>query len=577
MSQFLTIHRLHLTPLSPIHIGCGEDFEPTNYVIENGWLYGFDPSRAVLTDAQRQQLADVARRGSLLGIQRFFRDNASAFKPHAHVLMPVCRGVADLYEKRIGRAANTEADGKQVFNLLAIERHVHTGAQQLPFIPGSSFKGALRTAWLDELNDGKRPRDEDKIREKGSAFMEKRLLWGEGQRGKLGDFETSPLRLLKVADLMPICEPERQVLFAVNRKKRQVMKDGQEVQPKGIAARKDCVLPGQYRLFAADATLPNLLQQLGATNHKREALTPNKQLLTAQGGIDLKHIARQSNAYHQKRLHDELGVLDRRGMVNPNWKRGIEALTSDQSELGRKLKNGDAFLVRLGRYGGAESKTLSGEGVASIKIMGARGAKPSYESATKTVWLAAQNDNDQKHLIPFGWAVVEIDPEGDCAALQQWCQDQSRNRPNMANERARFQALRQAAEAQKTEQAAKAAARALALDAERQAAEQRAEDFARMTPQCQEIEKLRQACAEWADNLPPHGNYKKQLADANKTGLYQNASRLVKTALQSADWSAADKAELADMLAEWLPKVVAPWDAKEQRKKLQLAQLRGTA
>ena len=30
MSPFLTTHRLHLTPLSPLHIGCGEDFEPTN-------------------------------------------------------------------------------------------------------------------------------------------------------------------------------------------------------------------------------------------------------------------------------------------------------------------------------------------------------------------------------------------------------------------------------------------------------------------------------------------------------------------------------------------------------------------
>ena len=73
MSQFLTTHRLHLTPLSPLHIGCGEDFEPTNYVIDDGLLYGFDPSRATLNDLQRRQLTDVARRGSLSGIQRFFR------------------------------------------------------------------------------------------------------------------------------------------------------------------------------------------------------------------------------------------------------------------------------------------------------------------------------------------------------------------------------------------------------------------------------------------------------------------------------------------------------------------------
>jgi hypothetical protein len=60
---------------------------------------------------------------------------------------------------------------------------------------------------------------------------------------------------------------------------------------------------------------------------------------------------------------------------------------------------------------GAESKTLSGEGVANIKIMGKPRANHPFESSTKTVWLAAENETDQKHLLPFGWAVVEIDPQ----------------------------------------------------------------------------------------------------------------------------------------------------------------------
>jgi CRISPR-associated protein Csm5 len=34
MNRFLDVIPLALTPLTPIHIGCGEDFEPTNYVID---------------------------------------------------------------------------------------------------------------------------------------------------------------------------------------------------------------------------------------------------------------------------------------------------------------------------------------------------------------------------------------------------------------------------------------------------------------------------------------------------------------------------------------------------------------
>ena len=567
MSPFLTTHRLHLTPLSPLHIGCGEDFEPTNYVIDDGLLYGFDPSRAALNDLQRKQLTDVARRGSLPGIQRFFRDHAAAFKPHAHVVMPVCSGVARLYEQRIGKAANVEASGNQVFNKLEIERHVYTGALQQPFIPGTSFKGALRTAWLDDLNAEQRPQENTS---RSTTAMEKRLLGG--------DFQTSPLRLLKVADLMPTREPEREVLFAVNRKKREVLgRDGQPLQPKGIAARKDCVLHGQYRLFVADVTLPALLQHVGANDNKGKPATPQAQQLNAHGAVDMRKLARQSNAYHLQRLRRELAVLDGRGLVHPTWKNSINLLLLAQGTLGKKLSTGDAFLVRIGRYGSADSKTLTGEGVASIKIMGGKGQPPTFESTTKTVWLAAQTEGDQKHLIPFGWAVVEIDPQGDCPELQAWCQQQAQGRPSMAAMRAQLAQQRTQAEAEKTRLHAQAQAKAAAQEAERQALEQRAQALSTLSPQGQEIEKLRQACADWAAKLPPHGNFKKQPADANKPGLYQDALRLVKTALESANWSAAERLALAEMLPTALAPVIERWDAKEQRRKLQLAQLKGSA
>ena len=567
MSPFLTTHRLHLTPLSPLHIGCGEDFEPTNYVIDDGLLYGFDPSRAALNDLQRKQLTDVARRGSLPGIQRFFRDHAAAFKPHAHVVMPVCSGVARLYEQRIGKAANVEASGNQVFNKLEIERHVYTGALQQPFIPGTSFKGALRTAWLDDLNAEQRPQENTS---RSTTAMEKRLLGG--------DFQTSPLRLLKVADLMPTREPEREVLFAVNRKKREVLgRDGQPLQPKGIAARKDCVLHGQYRLFVADVTLPALLQHVGASDNKGKPATPQAQQLNAHGAVDMRKLARQSNAYHLQRLRRELAVLDGRGLVHPTWKNSINLLLLAQGTLGKKLAAGDAFLVRIGRYGSADSKTLTGEGVASIKIMGGKGQPPTFESTTKTVWLAAQTEGDQKHLIPFGWAVVEIDPQGDCPELQAWCQQQAQGRPSMAAMRAQLAQQRAQAEAEKVRLHAEAQAKAAAQEAERQALEQRAQALSTLSPQGQEIEKLRQACADWAAKLPPHGNFKKQPADANKPGLYQDALRLVKTALESANWSAAERLALAEMLPTALAPVIERWDAKEQRRKLQLAQLKGSA
>ena len=558
MNNFLKAYRLALTPLSPIHIGCGEDFEPTNYVIDDGVLYGFDPSRAALNDLQRGKLMDVASRGSLLAVQRFFKDNARVFKAQADTLIPVSLGVAEVYERKVGRAVNVEATGNMVFNQLFVERTMHTGRSGNPFIPGSSFKGAIRTAMLDHLNQGQpvtRPDEMDRRGAAKSEVVERRLL--------KGDFETSPLRLLKVGDLMPPAHValERRVMFAVNRKKKQVIKDGQEIQPKGIAARKECILHGQYRAFLADAVLPSLAPHLDSKT------TPATELRLA----DLRQVARYSNAYNRGRFARELSVLDGRGLVNPEWKRSLEALLN--GELSRKLDDGDAFLIRLGRYGGAESKTLSGDGVAQIKIMQGHGQPAVIQGSTKTVWLAAEHESDQKHLLPFGWALVEIDPQCDLPQLKAWCEAQAKGRPDMVKLHMQFEADKAAAQRLKAEMVEQAAAREAAKQANEIACEQRAQALSSMNEQGKQTETLRRNCEDWAKHLPPVGNYRKQPADVGKAGFFQEACKLVAVAMASSDWTAQDKNALADMLEEWLPRVVAPWE-KDQRKRLGLSALR---
>ena len=72
MKQFMQTHKVYLTPLSPIHIGCGEDFEPTNYVIDGTTLFNFEPSQLVLNEREKTELVNAINRLDLLAIQRFF-------------------------------------------------------------------------------------------------------------------------------------------------------------------------------------------------------------------------------------------------------------------------------------------------------------------------------------------------------------------------------------------------------------------------------------------------------------------------------------------------------------------------
>jgi CRISPR-associated protein Csm5 len=549
--NFLSRHTMALTPLSPIHIGCGEDFEPTNYVIdaEQKLLYGFDPSRAILPEALVKELTELGEKGNWLGIQNFFRNHQEHFKPLAQILMPVADGVAMDYRKNIGKVTNVEADGKQVINRLSIERHIHS--RNIPYIPGSSLKGALRTAWMDRLNERRPVTDKDE--KKNSSKLAKRLL--------KGDFSTSPLRLLKIGDLMPTDGVTRCILYAVNRYKRP--KTDANKKPKGVTARKECILPGQYRALMGEIALQSLGGKGILNGEKRNV--PQQDMRP-----NLAQIARDCNDYHLPRLREELAEMEKTGLVNPAWKNAMEMLLKET--LAEHLKSGRVMLVRIGRYGGAGSKTLTE--TADIKIMLGKDetGRQQYEFRPKTTtyWLAAQTSDDQKHMIPFGWAILEIDPQDDLTELKAWCEKEAQAHPNMKEKYAelveeRTRAAEETAR-QKAEQEAAKEARRQAEEAAVQAVAERKKRLAALSEAGREIEKFKEECEKGVQRT---GGKKNKPYGAD----YSRAKALAEKARGDESWSAADKQTAAEAIEHWLPKLET-LDAKEVRKKLKLAELK---
>jgi CRISPR-associated protein Csm5 len=539
MNEFLVRHKIALTPLSPIHIGCGEDFEPTNYVIdaEQKLLYGFDPSRAALPEHLAKELTNLGEKGNLLGIQKFFRDKRDYFKPLSHVLMSVASGVAHDYGNKIGRIANLEASGNKVFNQFTIERHVHS--RNTLYIPGSGLKGALRTALMDRLNNGNPVTNV--AEKKDSTKLAKRLLDG--------DFATSPLRLLKVGDLMPSDDRgilDRSVLYAVNRYKRPKFdKDtGQEKSPRGIVARKECLLPGQYRALTGEITVQDLGGKGITTGEKRNVPRQNMR-------PDITQIAKDSNTYHLPRLRAELADMDRTGLVNPAWKQAIESLLTT---LKACLDEGQIVLVRIGRYGGAESKTLTQ--AAEIKIMGKQGQPPKYLPHTTTYWLAAQTADDRKHLIPFGWAILEIDPQDDLEELKAWCESEAKDRPDMKIHYTALALEREKAKA-KQQQAA-------------QAQQRQAEKATK--PKVPIMREPEREIIAFIEHFRKRAEALQGKKERPNGADHQKASELARHAHENDGWTADDKKAAAAAIKEWLPKIVSV-EMKDVRKKLKLAEL----
>ncbi|MCE1186450.1 MAG: RAMP superfamily CRISPR-associated protein [Rhodocyclales bacterium] len=536
-TPFLETIRLTLTPLSPIHLGCGEEFEPTGYVIEDEVLFGFDPSQArYLPGPERERLGELGSKADQQGIQRFFRNNSASFTPYAHLLLPVCKAVAQHYAENIGQVAQIENNGRKVSNQFYLTRTAH-GLDHRAYIPGSALKGCLRTGLLDLLNNSKIPRfaSGDKVKSTACTRYETELLGG--------DFKTSPLRLVKPSDLTPVGPVHQSILWVANYYKQpRTEKNGTIKRPRGISTRNECINAGQYRCFSGQLVL----------QHPK---TPDKTLTNAP----LQQLIKSTNAYHLPRFKQALTFLAGQAAVNPQWVKDMHTLLTEGG-LENALRQGHAMLVRLGRFTGAESKTLSGDGVAQIKLMEAKGKPATYASQTRTYWLAEGDDRG----MPLGWAVLELGDTRELPALQTWCATQEHARTPIREHLAALQ-KRQAEQRQQliqnTEKRAAQAAAQAAQEAEQHA---QAARRAQLSPALQAVDAWQTDCINKAQQLQGR-------KERPNTALHTRASQLVQQALEN--WPPDERRTLAAAIEQHLPQVVA-LTPREVHKKLKLEQLR---
>ncbi|MBL1266001.1 RAMP superfamily CRISPR-associated protein [Methylomicrobium sp. RS1] len=511
MSHFLQTYTLSYTPLSPIHIGSGDSYEPANYVIDDGTLYEFDSGGVLtaLTEQDRDELNNIvsgrANAAMLMKVQRFFYQRRDELKPWAINSIPVLKGVENYYRERIGKPSNVEGDGSEVIAKLAIDRTAINPVTRQPVLFGSSIKGAIRTALLDHVNAGRSltDRDADLFRLEGLRQDERKRRERE-QRNvfprlnqrllgfRAGHFELDPLRLLQIGDAayqMRDSLPAMQVYLSVNRKKELKRdKHGKEIfsQAEGnenLCRRLECSSAWRYRAFSGRLNLQNLAD-----------IEQSEKLPNPDSTFTIRQIAQYCNDHYRKILDDELEAMRKRGFLDAGWDRCLQTLLDNAAD---KFAQGRAFLVRVGRHSGAEAVTL--DGVRHIKIMK---GNPEYQPHTKTLWLAAETKDQRENLLPFGWLLVEIHPgDGEpadwpelaelCAAQQgparQWAEKQARQQAETASKRQADEQRRQQEEIARQQRQAEEQAAAQAAEQARLAEQQR---LAQLSPIELEFETL---------------------------------------------------------------------------------------
>ncbi|NEX22442.1 CRISPR-associated protein Csm5 [Thiorhodococcus mannitoliphagus] len=516
---------LSITPLSPVHLGSGQDYEPTGYVIDDGALHEFDGIAALqaLPDQERAKLGRILEgrptQDMLRQVQTFFHGNRERLIAVSRRCVRVNPSVEAFYKERVGKVVQREERGREVQNRLEIERTAFNPCSGAPILPGSGIKGAIRTALLDRENDGRALPPGLKGDRGANLKLQQRLF-----QYRPGKFELDPMRLIRISDAMAN-DPEAtvtQVRFAVNRKKTEVRVGGKlvdsQAEQRGLYQLLECLSPLQARGFRAQLSI----QATGgvASNH-----WPDANLR-----FDAQSIAAACNRFYLPALERERKRLRERGFLDDQWEDAIGTLLS--GPLSQTLFENRAFLLRVGRHSGAESVTLNG--VRDIKIMKGKGEKPEYLNHAKTLWLAADERLAQRGLLPFGWLLLEIhgaDEEPATITFPQPIDDFDAWRADVAARREGLVADLAAARAR----AAKAEQER--LDAERAEAE-RAERLAQMTDEARKLESLRELFARdrAANRKDKGGELAGCLAEALKEA--------------EAGWQGQDCVELADLALE---------------------------
>lgn len=532
MSQFIQQHHCTLSTLGPVHLGTGEDYLPTHYIIDDGYLHAFD-DMALLKGLGPQglnNLLTLVEQGddsAILAVRREILKHKDTLIPLASHSVYVRAGIENTYQKRVVNVAQRETgkDARNINNALKIARTAANLYSHTPELTGSAIKGAIRTAWLNHQHlanpDSRFTNDRNRLADRADQRGLNQL--GTSRSKDLLGFRNvteDPFFHLKISDgqysqkdgLSP-----SETLFAVSvRRKQQADKEA-----RSLNTMLECISPWRDRCFEFDL---------------RFADTANLRGDSGCVPLSLKELALACNSYYFPKLLSEIRQLGETGRyLADEWNKSLTLISNKQGDLYQAMDQGKAMLLRLGKHSGAVDKTL--DNGRAIKILGKKGEKPTYRDTTTEVRLAGSRENEQTNLLPFGWVVIEFDDTNIPALREVMHQQSAPARQRLVKEQQRQQAKAETAqklaeaEAEKARQAAEAEAK---RQAEEAAEKSRQEALNNMSEEKRSIEQLRHDL----ENSP-------QLKGATTgNSLYVELKAVVE---KSGDWAPEDRKELKEV------------------------------
>lgn len=202
----MTVYRFRATPLTPIHIGSGDALAPEDYTLDGDHLQHFNRA-AVLAS---MSVDERGRLVELIDKARNWQDVANAqtlLRKHVHAEHVLARiAIGDESRQELQTViASTDADA--VARKREMRSFITNPVSGQPYLPGSSLKGAIRTAVVNALTRSANDSSliDPAIAQRVAQESDKKRKWRTLESAALQLDERhlvdgDPFRLIKVAD-----------------------------------------------------------------------------------------------------------------------------------------------------------------------------------------------------------------------------------------------------------------------------------------------------------------------------------------------------------------------------------------
>jgi len=364
--------RLKIKAISPIHIGSGEIYEPTNFVIDNNILYYFKDEDFYLNlseiDRKRfMQIVNENRDDSFIRVHKFVKEKKEVVKNIAYLKVKTSKGIQKEYNKVVGNIRQLEGkELKKVFNKFEIQRiqrkqlKSKNGYAYTGYIVGSALKGAISTAYQEYI-----------FKTEGPRSLEEKFYSQDISKNIFKDFKVSDSLVTKIST---------KIGFALNKER-----------------------------FEYDFNNTNNNIKL---HTQIEVIEPTSEFIVHieydESKLNLNKILESCNS-HYLPIFESIFAEE-----TNNKEEFISEYLSDEffdKYVDFKPKK-NQYLIRVGKHSGARAVTIDGMREINVKVSGGGPKRKPNKWETleeeTTTWLYGDYPKSNENLLPFGWMICEI-------------------------------------------------------------------------------------------------------------------------------------------------------------------------